>query len=215
MKTDVGIVPTSSTIVALAIGDALASALMHARRFSASEFVRFHPGGQLGRNLRLTVSDVMHRSDAIAWVEPHADLHVIVATMTKYPLGATCVTDEKENLIGIITDGDVRRALQFTNELENLRADQIMTHSPISVSSQASLREALRLMEDRTSQTSVLPVLEPDSMRCLGIIRLHDVYHADNEEIRTKSEQEDVYISAETGRSRALYREPLLQAIYN
>jgi arabinose-5-phosphate isomerase len=172
-----GIVPTSSTIVALAVADGLACALMHARRFSESDFARLHPGGQIGRNLTLTVGDIMHRGDAVAWVQPHAVLREIVVTMTTCPLGAACVIDREENLLGIITDGDIRRALLFTDDLDSLRAEQIMTHSPISVSAQASLREALRLMEERTSQISVLPVREPDSKRCLGIVRLHDVYH--------------------------------------
>jgi arabinose-5-phosphate isomerase len=171
-----GIVPTSSTIVALAVGDGLACALMHARRFSESDYARLHPGGQIGRNLTLTVGDIMQRGDAVAWVKPDAVFREIIVTMTKHPLGAACVVDRKENLLGIITDGDIRRALLVTDDLDSLRADQIMTHRPISVSARASLQEALRLMEGRTSQISVLPVREPDSKRCLGIIRLHDVY---------------------------------------
>jgi arabinose-5-phosphate isomerase len=176
-----GIVPTSSTIVALAIGDALACALMCARRFSESDYARFHPGGQLGRNLTLTVGDIMHRSDVVAWVQPQISLREVVVTMTKYPLGIACVVDTEEKLLGIITDGDVRRALQFTDDPDNLRADQIMTHNPISVSPNASLREAVQLMENRPSQISVLPVREPDSRHCLGIVRLHDVYQLDIE----------------------------------
>ena len=106
-----GVVPTASSIVALALGDALVSALMYARNFSETDFVRFHPGGQLGRNLFLHVEDVMHRDQNVAWVNLETLLRDVVIQMTSKPLGAACVIDQDNRLLGIITDGDVRRAL--------------------------------------------------------------------------------------------------------
>jgi arabinose-5-phosphate isomerase len=167
--------PTCSTTVALAIGDALAIALMRARSFSDADFARFHPGGQLGRNLHLTVDDVMHRGDEVAWVRPDDSLRHVVIEMTRHPLGAACCIDERGALIGLITDGDVRRALQQHEDIRPLTCRDVMTRNPTSVSPSASLRVAVELMENRPSQISVLPVVGDDS-RCLGVIRIHDVY---------------------------------------
>jgi arabinose-5-phosphate isomerase len=169
--------PTSSTTVALALGDALASALMHARRFSDTDFARFHPSGQLGRNLQMVVADVMHTGPQVAWVAPEDRLRDVVIAMTDHPLGAACVVDASRSLAGIITDGDLRRALQSHDDIRLLTARDIMTPHPIAVSEDMSLQEASKVMEDRPSQISVLPVLGPDH-RVLGLIRIHDIYQA-------------------------------------
>jgi arabinose-5-phosphate isomerase len=169
--------PTSSTTVALALGDALASALMHARRFSDTDFARFHPSGQLGRNLQLVVADVMHTGPQVAWVAPEDRLRDVVIAMTDHPLGAACVVDASRSLAGIITDGDLRRALQSHDDIRLLTARDIMTPHPIAVSEDLSLQEASKVMEDRPSQISVLPVLGADH-RVLGLIRIHDIYQA-------------------------------------
>ena len=174
-----GIVPTASAVVALALGDALAAALMYARRFTEQEFVRFHPGGQLGRNLWLHVSDVMHRVNEIACVGPETSLREVVISMTQYPLGATCVVDDEFHLVGLITDGDVRRALQVYEDIRPLQAKHVMTNHPVSIFPSASLKDAVQLMENRSSQISVLPVLDAESNCCLGLIRIHDIYQAD------------------------------------
>jgi arabinose-5-phosphate isomerase len=168
--------PTSSAVVALSLGDALASALIQARGFSPDDFVRYHPGGQLGRDLLWTVGDVMHRGVAVAWVQPDDPLKEVVVAMTHHPLGAACVVDAGGRLEGLITDGDLRRALQAHDDIRSLRAADIMTASPTTVGPEARLKEALRLMEDRPSQISVLPVLDPREGCCLGLIRIHDIY---------------------------------------
>jgi len=173
-----GIVPTASAIVALALGDALAAALMYARGFTEQEFVRFHPGGQLGRNLWLHVLDVMHRVNEVAWVGPETPLREVVIAMTEHPLGATCVVDGDFRLLGLITDGDVRRALQIYEDIRPLQAKHVMTTHPVSVFSNATLKEAIRLMEERPSNLGVLPVQDPESNCCLGLIRIHDIYQA-------------------------------------
>ena len=168
--------PTCSTTVALALGDALAVALMQARRFTDQDFARYHPAGQLGRNLWLKVADVMHQDDAVAWVEPGTPLRQVIIGMSQRPLGAACVVDKDHLLLGIITDGDLRRALLTHEDIRGLQAADCMTRQPTTISPQASLKEATRLMEDRPSQISVLPVVDPSSQRCLGLIRIHDIY---------------------------------------
>jgi arabinose-5-phosphate isomerase len=173
------VVPTASTVVALALGDALAVALMHARRFTEQDFVRYHPGGQLGRNLWLHVSDVMHRGEYVAWVRAESSLREVVIAMTECPLGAACVVDDDYKLLGLITDGDVRRALQTHEDIRQLSAEAVMTKNPVAVFPGSTLKEAAHLMEDRPSQISVLPVLDPENGRCLGLIRIHDVHQAE------------------------------------
>ena len=171
-----GVVPTSSAAVALTLGDVLASVLMYARHFTEQDFARYHPGGQLGRNLGLTVKDVMHSGDSVAWVKANEPLRGIVKAMTEYPLGAACVVNEKGILEGLITDGDLRRLMLDFKDHTNIRAKDIMTKSPVTVSPQMSLKEALHLMEDRASQISVLPVVDSSTKKCLGLVRLHDIY---------------------------------------
>jgi arabinose-5-phosphate isomerase len=170
--------PTSSSAVALALGDALAVAVMQARRFTPEEFAVYHPAGQLGRNLELKVRSVMHGGDQTAWARAEDSLQTVVIAMTRRPLGAACVIDEEGRLAGLITDGDLRRALERHEDIRPLRAADLMTRTPSTIGPDARLHEALRLMEDRPSQIYVLPVIEPETRRCLGLIRLHDIYHA-------------------------------------
>ncbi len=166
--------PTASTTVALAIGDALAVALMHARGFTENDFARFHPGGQLGKNLLLKVEDVMHELHEIAQVAENNSFRELIIAMTKFNLGAACVVDKENNLIGLVTDGDVRRSLIRDADLSSMFVNTIMTKNPISISPRASLKEAVAMMENRASQLSVLPVVEDG--KCLGLIRIHDIY---------------------------------------
>jgi len=170
--------PTASSTVALSLGHGLAVALMRARNFGLDDFERNHPAGHLGRSLRLTVRDVMHGRDQIAWAHPEDSLKQVVIAMTRYPHGAACVVDASSRLIGLITDGDVRRALQAHDDIRCLRAPDVMSANPATIASNARLQQALRLMEDRPSQISVLPVVDPASGVCLGLLRLHDIYHA-------------------------------------
>jgi arabinose-5-phosphate isomerase len=168
--------PTCSTTVALALGDALAVALMMARRFTPQDFARYHPAGQLGRTLWLKVADVMHQNEAVAWVKPDTPLRQVIIAMSQQPLGAACVVDEDFLLLGIITDGDLRRALLHHEDIRLLCAADCMTRQPVTIHPEASLRDATRLMEDRPSQISVLPVVDSRHHRCLGLIRIHDIY---------------------------------------
>ena len=166
--------PTCSTTVALALGDALAVTLMHARGFTDQDFARFHPAGQLGRNLWLRVADVMHQGEKVAWVQADTPLRQVIIAMTEHPLGAACVVDGERTLLGIITDGDLRRALVTHEDIRGLQAQECMTRNPITITPDLSLKEAARIMEDRPSQISVLPVVEGGT--CVGLLRIHDIY---------------------------------------
>lgn len=167
--------PTASAITALALGDALAIALMTARNFTPEEFGRFHPGGQLGRNLRLNVADAMHGEDEVAFVSPAAPLKEVIIAMTRRPMGAACVVRNNGTLAGFLTDGDLRRALTSHDDIRTLTAADAMTRTPVIIAPDATLGQALELMERRRSQISVLPVVDAAG-RALGVIRLHDIY---------------------------------------
>lgn len=173
----IGIVPTTSTTLQLAMGDALASALMHKRHFGEKDFAQFHPAGQLGRNLLLTVKDVMHPVGKIAVVSADASLRDTVVAMTAYPHGAALVADGEE-LLGIITDGDLRRALHKHENITGISAKELMTAKPVCAFESMSLGDAARVMEDRPSQISVLPVLDTPGGKVAGLIRIHDIYQA-------------------------------------
>jgi arabinose-5-phosphate isomerase len=167
--------PTASAITALALGHALAIALMAARNFTPEEFGRFHPGGQLGRNLKLTVAEAMHGPDEAAFVAPEAAVKDVIIAMTRRPLGGACVVEAGGRLAGFITDGDLRRALTNHDDIRSLSARDIMTVSPVTIEPDASLGQALELMERRRSQISVLPVVDANG-RAVGILRIHDIY---------------------------------------
>jgi len=167
--------PTASAITALALGHALAIALMAARNFTPEEFGRFHPGGQLGRNLKLTVAEAMHGPDEAAFVAPEAAVRDVIIAMTRRPLGGACVVEAGGRLAGFITDGDLRRALTNHDDIRSLSARDIMTVSPVTIEPDASLGQALELMERRRSQISVLPVVDANG-RAAGILRIHDIY---------------------------------------
>jgi len=167
--------PTASAVTALALGHALAIALMSARNFTPAEFGRFHPGGQLGRNLRLSVRQVMYRCEEIAIVHPQASLKEVILAMSARPLGAACVVSAAGTLEGLITDGDLRRALAAHDDIRGLRAGQVMNGTPVSIDPDATLGDALEKMERRPSQISVLPVVGEGGC-ALGLLRLHDIY---------------------------------------
>jgi arabinose-5-phosphate isomerase len=170
-----GIVPTASVAVALAIGDALALTVMEMKGVTSEAFAANHPSGQLGRRLSLHVRDVMHQGRSQPLIGPEAVLLEVAGAITDGGLGAVNVVDGEQRLLGIITDGDVRRTLQRCDptQLADLRADEIMTREPVITTADAMAYDALVLMENRPSQIAVLPVVEDD--RCVGLVRLHDL----------------------------------------
>ena len=168
--------PTTSTTVALALGDALAMTLMQVKGLTPDDFAVNHPAGQLGKRLTLTVADLMHSGADNPTIALGALWVDAVKGISAGGLGAVNVVDDAGRLAGIITDGDLRRAIQESHPaaLANLRSDELMTRNPTVASPQLLAYGALQLMEDRPSQISVLPVVDDDRV-CVGLIRLHDI----------------------------------------
>jgi arabinose-5-phosphate isomerase len=168
--------PTTSTLVALAIGDALAATLIQVKGITSEDFALNHPAGRMGKRLTLRVSDLMHCGPDNPTVLPEASWIVIASTISKGGLGAVNVIDDAGRLVGIITDGDLRRSFEKVKavNLEKLTANQIMTKDPVVVAPNLLAYDALQLMENRTSQIAVLPVVD-DERTCLGLIRIRDI----------------------------------------
>jgi len=166
-------VPTASTTAALAAGDALAVALIKQRQFNHQDFRRFHPGGTLGERLTVRVAEVMLTGDRIPLVAPDHPLGEAIREMDRKDLGATLVVEGEERLLlGILTDGDLRRLIQRRIPLEELLAGQAMTPNPKTVSPEALASEALELME--AYLITALPIVD-HRQRVLGILHLHDL----------------------------------------
>jgi arabinose-5-phosphate isomerase len=168
--------PTTSTTVALAIGDALAMTVMKVKGLTSDDFAVNHPAGRLGKRLTLRVADLMHTNGENPTIATGASWVDVVRAISKGGLGAVCVVDESGRLAGVITDGDLRRAIERTSHdsLATLTGDDFMTRQPTVATPQLLAFDALRLMEDRPSQISVLPVVDEDQI-CVGLIRVHDI----------------------------------------
>lgn len=162
--------PTASTIAQLAMGDALAMALLNLRGFSSKDFALLHPGGNLGKMLYTTVADLACKN-ASPKVSPQARIKDIILTMTSGRLGATAVVDEQNQILGIITDGDLRRMLMNQTFQENITAADIMTAGPKTIEKTAL---AARAMEQMRAQ-SISQLLVTDEEGYIGIIHMHDL----------------------------------------
>jgi arabinose-5-phosphate isomerase len=170
-----GLAPTASTTAALALGDALAVALLARNGFSQADFAALHPAGSLGRRL-LTVRELMHSGDAMPLVARGSKLVDAVMEISRKRLGVTGVIDARGNLIGVVTDGDLRRGLERTRDLSREATVEVMSKHPKTIEPQALAARALAIME-RHSITSLF-VLGAGSRRPLGVIHLHDVLKA-------------------------------------
>jgi len=167
-----GLAPTTSTTMMLALGDALAMALLERKGFSTADFQRLHPGGQLGRQL-LTVNDIMHRGDAMPLVALGTDMADAILVMTAKTFGCVGVIDATKKLVGIITDGDLRRHMGETLLRSNV--EKVMTKQPKTIRPQALAAEALGVM----NQQSITSLFAVDAeRRPLGIVRIHDCLKA-------------------------------------
>ena len=164
--------PTTSTSVAMALGDALAICLLEARGFTHDDFAKYHPGGALGKRLYLKVCDI-YPHNAVPTVPETATLQEVILEMTSKRLGATAVADQENEMKGIITDGDLRRMLKErdTRGLLNLRAADIMSKNPVCVSPEEYAVNALEIMQSR----SITQVLVVEEGKVLGFVHLHDL----------------------------------------
>ena len=167
-----GLAPTSSTTAALAMGDAVAIALLQKRGFKEEDFAQFHPGGALGRRLLFKVRDLMHQGDALPRVSATASARDAIREMTSKKLGMTTVVNAKGQLTGVITDGDLRRFLEKGNSLAKATAKDLGSKSPQTIQADALAAKALQTME-QFSITSIVVV--DDRNRLAGVIHLHDL----------------------------------------
>jgi arabinose-5-phosphate isomerase len=170
-----GLAPTASTTAALALGDALAVALLEARGFGTDDFARSHPGGALGKRLLTHVSDVMRRGDAIPVVRSDASLSEAILEISRKGMGMTAVLDTQGKVTGIFTDGDLRRALDHGVDLRQLRVDEVMSANPRTIAASRLAVEAVRLME----QFHISQVLVVDeAQELVGALNMHDLFKA-------------------------------------
>ena len=168
-----GLAPTASTTAMLAMGDALAMAVMHARAFTREQFALYHPAGSLGRKL-LTIDEVMRRDNENCLVSADSPLLDTLWSMTRAGLGAAIVVDESRRLLGIITDGDIRRKVFELHDLKQYHASDIMTPNPRVVHSGRLASEAVAIMQAPPRKLNVLPVVD-DTGRVIGATHIQDL----------------------------------------
>lgn len=167
-----GLAPMASTICAVALGDALAAGLMLAKGFREEDFARLHPGGKLGKKLA-RVSQVMHTGDRVPRVGPDTAMRQVVLEMSEKRLGCTMVIGDDRRLLGIITDGDLRRLLERNESPLERTAGEVMTKGPTTIGPDALASMALHVMEQR--KIMMLPVVDGDG-RLEGVVQIHDLW---------------------------------------
>ncbi len=170
-----GLAPTASTTATLAMGDALAIAMLEARGFSAEDFARSHPGGRLGRRLLLHVSDIMHTGDDMPTVALDVPVSKALVEMTRTGLGTAAIVDGDLKVLGIYTDGDLRRTLDRELDVHKAKISEVMTAECVTVSPNMLAAEGLKIMEDR--EINSLLVVDGEH-RLVGVLSMHDLLHA-------------------------------------
>ncbi len=170
-----GLAPTSSTTAALALGDALAIALLDTRGFSAEDFAFSHPGGSLGKRLLIQVADIMHSGDRLPRVTPQQPLAEALLEMSRKGLGMTAVVDEQDRLLGIFTDGDLRRAFADIVDIHTTQVADVMTGKPATIRADRLAAEALQLLEQK--KINGLLVVDEHN-RLVGALNMHDLLRA-------------------------------------
>ncbi|HGH3647263.1 KpsF/GutQ family sugar-phosphate isomerase [Acinetobacter baumannii] len=171
-----GLAPTSSTTATLVLGDALAVALLEARGFTADDFARSHPAGALGKRLLLHVKHLMHTGDELPKVSPNTPMNQVLYEISNKRLGLTTIVDEQDHLLGIFTDGDLRRLIDKQQGFDvNLPVSEVMTKKPSTISQEARAVEALQqLNQKKISQFVVVD----DQNKVIGVISMHDLIQA-------------------------------------
>lgn len=170
-----GLAPTTSTTVALALGDALAIVLLSCHHFTKNQFAIYHPGGALGRKLLMTVENVMHKGNDNPVISEDSIVQDALFMMTEKGLGAVSVVDEEGRLVGLVTDGDVRRGLETGSNFLQWPVDAMMTKNPRQITSDKLAAEALHIMEkNQPRPITVLPVVDGDG-KAVGMVHLTDL----------------------------------------
>ncbi|MAW41082.1 MAG: D-arabinose 5-phosphate isomerase [Phycisphaerae bacterium] len=164
--------PMCSTVLALVAGDCLAATLQAERGFGEEEFAVLHPGGALGRRLLLSVQDVMQPRQRVAGLAKSASFHEVVSALTKYPLGLVCILDAEDRILGVISEGDVRRAVMERRYEDS--AELMMTTTPVLVSGGDRLSRVLEVMENPERRIYAVPVADEEG-RLQGLVRMHDL----------------------------------------
>jgi arabinose-5-phosphate isomerase len=172
-----GLAPTASTTATLALGDALAMSVLEARGFRVEDFARLHPGGRIGRQL-MRVGLIMHTGDQIPAVSPSTAMPEVIYEMSRKGLGMTCVVDAERHLLGLITDGDLRRHMGTTPAMLTLTAQDLMTRQPRTVSADLLAIEALRVMEDGPRKITSVVVVDAAGV-VEGVVHIHDLLRTD------------------------------------
>ena len=167
--------PTASTTAALALGDALAIALLDARGFGPEDFARSHPGGSLGRQLLTRVSDVMRKAAEVPKVSDDASFSEALVEMSRKRMGMTAVVGKSDQVVGIFTDGDLRRALETTGDIRGVRISTLMTRNPRSIGPDRLAAEAVQVMESQ--QVNQLLVVNAAG-GLVGALNMHDLFRA-------------------------------------
>lgn len=170
-----GLAPTASTTAALAMGDAIAIALLKARGFGEADFARSHPGGILGRRLLLHVSDIMHSGAGMPVIRAEATLAEALVEMSQKGLGVTAIVDERGRVLGIFTDGDLRRALDADIDIKTCLAAEVMTRGARHIAPGALAASALALMESH--RINALLVMD-EQQKLVGVLNMHDLLKA-------------------------------------
>ncbi len=171
-----GLVPTASTTAALAMGDALAVALLNKKGFSKEDFAFFHPGGTLGRRLLLTVGDLMHAGDAVPSVSTETLMKNAIIEISSKRLGITTVIDSNSKLLGVITDGDLRRGIEkWGEDFFSIKAGDVITHNPKTITKNTLAAKAVSIMEKHSITALIIVDTEGKTE---GIIHLHDILKA-------------------------------------
>jgi len=166
--------PTSSTTAALVLGDAIAVTVSQLRRFKKENFALYHPAGALGRKLTTTVEDIMHKDEYNPIVAVGTNMENAIIKMCEYGLGAINIVDSENRLLGLITDGDLKRYLGKKTDIYSIKVEELMTKKPVIIKKELLAIKALALMENRDKQFSVLPIID-DSGKALGLLRNHDI----------------------------------------
>lgn len=170
-----GLAPTASTTAALVMGDALAVALLEARGFTADDFALSHPGGALGRKLLLLVENIMRTGSAVPIVPAHSTISGTLMEMTAKGLGMTAVVDEKQRLLGVYTDGDLRRSIDHDINLKNTPVTAVMTANCKTIRPHLLAAEAVKIMDENNIHALIVV---DEEKRPIGAINVHDLLHA-------------------------------------